>query len=247
MEYKFLGKDTSYEVLSKLSLEDRQVLCAELRDKILNTVSHNGGHLASNLGTIELTCALLSVFDYKKDKFVFDVGHQCYAYKLLTGRFDKFDTLRQKDGISGFPRIYESEYDSFNTGHSSTSISAALGIKRALKHQGNNESEVVAIIGDGSMTGGMAYEALNNAAKLETNFIIVLNDNDMAINKSVGAIAKSLSRVRTSKFYASLKKGLTKMFKFAPGFVNFVSRCMHRLVLIFRSDNMFDNFNISTN
>lgn len=211
MEYKFLGKDTSYEVLSKLSFEDRQVLCAELRDKILNTVSHNGGHLASNLGTIELTCALLSVFDYKKDKFVFDVGHQCYAYKLLTGRFDKFDTLRQKDGISGFPRIYESEFDSFNTGHSSTSISAALGIKRALKHQGNNESEVVAIIGDGSMTGGMAYEAINDLGHSKDKVIVILNDNEMSIDKNTGGLSNYLSNLRLSPSYISAKQNTEKV------------------------------------
>ena len=163
MDYKILGKkDLTPVALKTMSNEDRIQLCAELRDKILNTVSKNGGHLASNLGVIELTVSLLSVFDYTKDKIVFDVGHQSYAYKILTGRFEQFDTLRQKGGISGFPRITESEYDRFDTGHSSTSISAALGMARA-RDLRKESQYVVSVIGDGALTGGLAYEAINDA------------------------------------------------------------------------------------
>ena len=158
MEYKYLGKEITHDTLRDMKPQEREVLCAELRDKILNTVSANGGHLGSNLGTVELTVALLSVFDYKEDKFVFDVGHQSYSYKLLTGRYDKFDTLRQREGISGFPRISESPYDSFDTGHSSTSISAGLGMGRARDLEGRKHN-VVALIGDGALTGGLALEA----------------------------------------------------------------------------------------
>ena len=137
MEYKILGKsDLTPQAIASLSTKDREELCAELRDKILQTVSANGGHLASNLGVVELTVALLSVFDYTKDKIVFDVGHQSYSYKLLTGRYDEFDTLRKKGGVSGFPRINESPYDAFDTGHSSTSISAAIGMARARPQEG---------------------------------------------------------------------------------------------------------------
>ena len=155
MDYKLLGKDTSPEALKALSPKEREELCLELRDKILNTISSNGGHLASNLGAVELTVAMLSVFDYRQDKIVFDVGHQAYSYKLLTGRFDRFNTLRQKNGISGFPRISESPYDAFDTGHSSTSISAAMGIARARDLDGK-KFNVVSVIGDGALTGGLA-------------------------------------------------------------------------------------------
>ena len=187
MEYKFLGKEITHETLQAMSPEERVELCAELRDKILNTVSQNGGHLASNLGAVELTVALMTVFDYKTDKIVFDVGHQSYSYKLLTGRYDRFNTLRQRDGISGFPRISESPYDAFDTGHSSTSISAAMGIARARDLEGK-KNEVVAIIGDGALTGGLAYEAINDLGHAKTKMIIILNDNEMSIDKNVGGL-----------------------------------------------------------
>lgn len=204
MEYKYLGKNLTPEMLKRLSEDEREVLCAELRDKILNTVSSNGGHLASNLGTVELTVALLSVFDYEKDKFVFDVGHQSYSYKLLTGRYDRFDTLRQKGGISGFPRISESPYDSFDTGHSSTSLSAAAGIARAGVIN-NKDYNTVAIIGDGAMTGGMAYEAINDIGHSKTRMLIILNDNEMSIDKNVGGLAHYLSNIRLSGKYIHAK------------------------------------------
>ncbi|MBO4450250.1 MAG: 1-deoxy-D-xylulose-5-phosphate synthase [Clostridiales bacterium] len=205
MEYKILGKKNLTPVaLKTMNESERTLLCNELRDKILNTVASNGGHLASNLGVVELTVALLSVFDYTRDKIVFDVGHQSYAYKLLTGRFDKFDTLRQKGGISGFPRISESEYDRFDTGHSSTSISAALGMARArdLKKEDNY---VVSVVGDGALTGGLAYEAINDAGHSKTRMLIILNDNEMSIDRNVGGLSKYLSKLRYSSGYISAK------------------------------------------
>ena len=205
MEYKILGKKNLTPVaLKTLTQEEREVLCAELRDKILNTVSANGGHLASNLGVVELTVALLSVFDYTRDKIVFDVGHQSYSYKLLTGRFDEFDTLRKKGGISGFPRISESVYDRFDTGHSSTSISAALGMARA-RDLRKEDSYVVSVVGDGALTGGLAYEAINDAGHSKTRMLIILNDNEMSIDRNVGGLSRYLSKLRISSGYISAK------------------------------------------
>ena len=217
MDYKFLGKDLDLKALQALTPEDREVLCSELRDKILDTVSKNGGHLASNLGAVELTVALLSVFDYKEDKIVFDVGHQSYSYKLLTGRYDRFDTLRQRDGISGFPRISESPYDAFDTGHSSTSISAAMGIARARDLEGR-KNYVVAVIGDGALTGGLAYEALNDLGHTKTKMMVILNDNEMSIDKNVGGLSKYLSELRISSGYISAK-ATTESFLRKLGFL----------------------------
>ena len=205
MDYKFLGKDIASDTLKAMTSQEREELCSELRDKILKTVSANGGHLASNLGAVELTVALLSVFDYKQDKIVFDVGHQSYSYKLLTGRYDRFDTLRQRDGISGFPRISESPYDAFDTGHSSTSISAAMGIARARDLEGK-KNYVVAVIGDGALTGGLAYEAINDLGHNKTKMLIILNDNEMSIDKNVGGLSKYLSKLRISSGYLSAKQ-----------------------------------------
>ena len=205
MEYKILGKKNLTPVaLKTMTNEERIQLCAELRDKILTTVSANGGHLASNLGVIELTVSLLSVFDYSRDKIVFDVGHQSYAYKLLTGRFEQFDTLRQKGGISGFPRISESVYDRFDTGHSSTSISAALGMARA-RDLKKEDCYIVSVVGDGALTGGLAYEAINDAGHSKTRMLIILNDNEMSIDRNVGGLSKYLSKLRYSSGYISAK------------------------------------------
>ena len=205
MDYKILGKKNLTPVaLKTMTEEERKQLCSELRDKILNTVASNGGHLASNLGVIELTVALLSVFDYTRDKIVFDVGHQSYAYKILTGRFDEFDTLRKKGGISGFPRISESKYDRFDTGHSSTSISAALGMARA-RDLRKEDGYVVSVVGDGALTGGLAYEAINDAGHSKTRMLIILNDNEMSIDRNVGGLSKYLSKLRYSSGYISAK------------------------------------------
>lgn len=182
--------------IKKLKAEDYPVLAQEIRQFLLEKISRTGGHLASNLGVVELTMALHLAFDLPKDKIIWDVGHQAYTHKILSGRKDGFDDLRQFGGMSGFPKRKESPYDAFDTGHSSTSISAGLGIAQAREILGEDYS-VISIIGDGALTGGMAYEALNNAAQLKKNFIIVLNDNEMSISKNVGGMSRYLSNVRT--------------------------------------------------
>ncbi len=250
MEYKYLGKDMTPETLKAMKPEEREQLCLELRDKILNTVSSNGGHLASNLGAVELTVALLSVFDYKQDKIVFDVGHQAYSYKLLTGRFDRFNTLRQKDGISGFPRISESPYDAFDTGHSSTSISAAMGIARARDLEGKKYN-VVSVIGDGALTGGLAYEAINDLGHSKTRMIIILNDNEMSIDKNVGGLSKHLSKLRISSGYISAKQ-TTESFLKKLGFVGrglikiiLAIKDFFRFLLYRKTPSMFDDLGLN--
>ena len=250
MDYKFLGKDTSPEALKALSPKEREKLCLELRDKILNTISSNGGHLASNLGAVELTVAMLSVFDYKQDKIVFDVGHQAYSYKLLTGRFDRFSTLRQKNGISGFPRISESPYDAFDTGHSSTSISAAMGIARARDLDGK-KFNVVSVIGDGALTGGLAYEAINDLGHSKTKMIIILNDNEMSIDRNVGGLSKHLSKLRISSGYISAKK-TTESFLRKLGFVGrglikmiLAIKDFFRFLLYRKTPSMFDDLGLN--
>ena len=192
--------------LKKMDYSECRKLCKELRRCITKNVLKNGGHLASNLGTVELTVALHRVFDSPKDKLVWDVGHQAYAHKLLTGRYDKFSTLRKKGGISGFIRPNESEHDAFVSGHSSNSISAALGMAEAMRIDGDTKHRAVAIIGDGAFTGGLAYEGLNNAGKSAANLIVILNHNDMSISKNVGALAKYLTSIRGDQRYLDIKK-----------------------------------------
>lgn len=182
-------------------------LCRELRDFITEQVALHGGHLASNLGVVELTVALLRTFDFSRDRLIWDVGHQSYAWKILTGRALDFANLREKNGLSGFPKPQESPYDHFATGHATTSISAALGMAAALKLK-HSDAKVIAVIGDGALTGGMAWEALNNIATLEPNLLIILNDNAMSIDKNVGFVAKELSRLRLSGKYLNLKQRL---------------------------------------
>ena len=186
--------------LKKLSIDEKYGLCSELRNYILDVVSKNGGHLSSNLGVIELTVALESVFDLSKDKVIFDVGHQCYAHKIINGRKDAFKTLRCHNGIAGFPKYQESLTDTFNTGHSSTSISAAMGFAKSRDIKGEHNS-VIAIIGDGALTGGMALEALNHVGSTNTNMIVILNDNEMSISKNVGGINEFLTKLRSKKSY----------------------------------------------
>ncbi|MBE6730233.1 MAG: 1-deoxy-D-xylulose-5-phosphate synthase [Ruminococcaceae bacterium] len=193
--------------IANLNEKEKIELCCELRKRIIETVSENGGHLASNLGVIELTVAILSAFDPKKDSIIFDVGHQAYAYKILTGRNKKFSTLRTYKGISGFPSRDESICDPFTTGHSSTSISSALGISVANELKRDN-AYTVAVIGDGSLTGGLAFEGLNNAGRLKKNFIVILNDNEMAISKNVGSLATYLGYFRTRPGYIKAKKSI---------------------------------------
>ena len=249
MDYRFLGKDITYDTLKAMSPQEREVLCSELRDKILKTVSANGGHLASNLGAVELTVALLSVFDYKQDKIIFDVGHQAYSYKILTGRYDRFDTLRQKDGISGFPRISESPYDAFDTGHSSTSISAAMGIARARDLEGK-KNYVVAVIGDGALTGGLAYEAINDLGHSKTKMLIILNDNEMSIDKNVGGLSKYLSKLRISSGYLSAKRTtesfLQKLGFFGRGLIKIILaiKDFFRFLLYRKKPSMFEDLGL---
>ena len=233
MEYKYIGQDLTPEMLHAMTDGERKVLCSELRHRILDVVSHNGGHLASNLGTVELTTALLSVFDYTKDKILFDVGHQYYSYKILTGRNDRFDTLRQKDGISGFPRISESQYDVFDMGHSSTSISAALGMARARDIKGTDE-HVIAIIGDGAMTGGLALEAINDLGHSSTKMTVILNDNEMSIDRNVGGMSKYLKKLRISSGYLSAKKNTENFLNKIPLLGKFLVAVIMRIKKFFR-------------
>ncbi|MGB9734731.1 MAG: 1-deoxy-D-xylulose-5-phosphate synthase [bacterium] len=192
--------------IKNLTIKELYTLADEIRETIIDAVSVNGGHLASSLGVVELTIALHYVFDAPKDKIVWDVGHQAYAHKILTGRKERINTLRQLDGISGFLRRDESEYDVFGAGHSSTSISAALGIKEALRIHGDNNSKVIAVIGDGSLTAGLAFEGLDQAGHLRRNLIVVVNDNGMSIYPNVGAISNFLSRKLTSSRFARMRK-----------------------------------------
>ena len=206
-----LNQIHSTEDIKKLDEGELKLLCKELRKFLLQKVSKTGGHLASNLGVVELTVALEYCFDLPTDKIVWDVGHQAYIHKMLTGRKDQFDTLRQLDGLSGFPKPHESDCDAFAAGHSSTSISAALGLAKARDLTGGKE-HVIAVIGDGSMTGGLAYEALNNAGRDHTRLIVILNDNEMSIDKNVGAMSKHLTNLRTSRQYRGWKEAV-KQFR----------------------------------
>ena len=222
-----LEKINSPEDLKKLNIEEKEQLAKEIRDYILNVVSENGGHLASNLGVVELTIALHSVFNVPTDKIVWDVGHQTYVNKNLTGRREQLKTIRKLDGLAGFPKTNESDCDCFNTGHSSTSISAALGMARARDLEGKNNS-VIAVIGDGALTGGMALEALNDAGYSNTKMTVILNDNEMSISKNVGGLNMFLSKLRTKKLYAksslSAKKVILKIPVVGKPFVKIVQR-----------------------
>lgn len=202
--------------IKKIPADQLPALAEEIREFIIESLSKTGGHLASNLGVVELTIAMHRVFDLPKDKLIWDVGHQSYTHKILTGRKDEFETLRREGGISGFPKRSESDCDVFDTGHSSTSISAGVGYVRARELKKENYS-VVSIIGDGALTGGMAYEALNNAASLKSNFIIVLNDNEMSITENVGGMSSYLSGLRTASAYTDFKMDVTKALNRIPG------------------------------
>lgn len=212
---KILDIINSPEDIKSLNYLELAELAQEIRGFLLDNVSKCGGHLASNLGVVELTIALHKVFDTPKDKIVWDVGHQSYVHKILTGRKEQFDTLRQYGGLSGFPKTTESEHDCFNTGHSSTSISAALGMAKARDIK-KEESAVVAVIGDGALSGGMAFEALNDAGRSPNDLIVILNDNEMSISKNVGGLAKYLAEMRIRPVYFKAKEDLDKMLKRLP-------------------------------
>ncbi len=212
---KILDKTNSPAVLKNLSVSELATLSNEIREFLIDNVSRTGGHLASSLGVVELTLSLHYVFNTPYDKIIWDVGHQSYVHKILTGRKERFHTLRQLDGLSGFPKIKESIYDSFNTGHSSTSISAGLGFARArdLKNESNS---VISVIGDGALTGGMAFEALNDAGRSNTNLIVILNDNEMSISKNVGGMSTYLSNIRTEPFYFKVKEDIDLILNKIP-------------------------------
>lgn len=201
--------------LKKLTISQMETLAEEIREFLIDSVSETGGHLSSNLGVVELTIALHYSLNTPKDKIVWDVGHQSYVHKILTGRMKQFNSIRQKNGISGFPKIDESIYDSFGTGHSSTSISASFAIATA-RDLLNEKHKVVSVIGDGSMTGGLAYEALNNAGRSETDLLVILNDNEMSISKNVGALSKHLNDLRSAPSYIGAKADVSKILKKVP-------------------------------
>ena len=233
MEYTVLNTIKTPQDVKKLNKAELVVLCDEIRNCIIETVSKNGGHLASNLGAVELTIAIHKVFNSPEDSIIFDVGHQCYTHKLLTGRFDKFNTLRLENGISGFLKPSESEHDAFITGHSSNSISAAYGIYKAKKLTGQKGS-AIAVIGDGALTGGMAYEALNNAGNDDGNFIIILNDNKMSISKNVGALSRSLTKMRNKPRYHNFKFALSNFLIKIPLIGKYINKFLHTIKEIFK-------------
>ncbi len=233
--------------IKNMSLKEMNTLSGELREKIITAVSKNGGHLASNLGMVEATVALHHVFDSPNDKLIFDVGHQCYAHKILTGREEGIDTLRTFGGISGFPSRKESEHDILNEGHSGTSISSALGIAEANKLAGN-DNYAVAIIGDGSLTNGMVYEALNNCAKKDLRLIILINDNEMSISKNVGALPRYLSKIRVSRGYFRLKRGAKRGLGILPllgkPFIKLFAMIKNAFRRVFVKNTMFEDLGI---
>ena len=212
---KLLDKIKSPDDLKKLDMDELVRLCHEIREFLIDSVSETGGHLASNLGIVELTVALHTVFDVPKDKIIFDVGHQSYVHKILTGRKDNFGTLRRFHGMSGFPKRSESDCDVFNTGHSSTSISAALGLARGRDLDGDDYN-VIAVFGDGALTGGMMYEAMNDAGHSKTPLILILNDNAMSISKNVGAVSRHLRKLRMSPVYFRSKHAVESFLKKIP-------------------------------
>ena len=213
--YALLNRIEKPEDVKALTVRELEQLASELRHFIIDTVSQNGGHLAPNLGTVELTLALYSVFSFPEDKLVWDVGHQAYTHKILTGRKDAFKTLRKKGGITGFPNRSESVYDAFGVGHASTSISAALGMALARDAKGE-KNQVIAVIGDGALTGGESFEALNNAGDLGTKLIVILNDNEMSIDANVGAMSEYLSRIRIAPQYARAKRDMGSLLMSIP-------------------------------
>lgn len=240
-----LDRIDSPEDLKRLSLRELEILAQEIRERIIHTVAERGGHLAPNLGVVELTIALHYVFNAPKDKIIWDVGHQSYAHKLLTGRREQFHTLRQYGGISGFPKREESPYDAFDTGHSSTSISAGLGIATAKEFKGE-KSKVVAVIGDGSMTAGLAFEGLNQTGETEKDLIVVLNDNEMSIAPNVGAFSSFISRKMTGKRFVYFRKELRNFLKSIPGvgenILNFIRKSEDSFITFFTPGMLFEAF-----
>ena len=236
-----LDKINSPKDLKKLSRSELASLCDEIRAFIIESVSKTGGHLSSNLGVVELTVALHYVFDCPQDKFIWDVGHQTYPHKILTGRKKKMNSLRAMSGISGFPKIAESDYDIFGTGHSSTSISAALGMAEALKKKSSNH-KAIAIIGDGAMTAGMAFEGLNNAGDSKNNILVILNDNDMSISKNVGALNNYLAKLMSGNLYGSIKRSSKAVLSAIPPMLEFAKRAEEHVKGMVIPGTLFEEF-----
>ena len=214
--------------LKKLKINELELLSNDIRKYIIDSVSITGGHLSSNLGVVDLTIALHKVFDSPKDKIIFDVSHQCYTHKILTGRAKEFDKLRQLDGLSGFQKREESEHDAYEAGHSSTSLSAALGMALARDKQ-NKKNNVIAIIGDGSMGNGLAYEALNHIGSTKTKLIIILNDNEMSISENVGALHNNLDKIRSNNNYNNAKNKTKNILNHIPYIGSKINRGLTRL------------------
>ncbi len=227
--------------LRQLNREQLTQVAAELRQYLLDSVSQTGGHLSSNLGTVELTVALHTVFNTPEDRLVWDVGHQTYPHKILTGRRDRMSTLRQFNGLAGFPKRSESPYDTFGVGHSSTSISAALGMALAAKHKGE-QRQVVAIIGDGAMSAGQAFEALNNAGVANANLLVILNDNEMSISPPVGALYNYLTRLTSGKLYNAAKKGAEKVLGVSQSLLDFAKRAEEHVKGMINPGTLFEEF-----
>lgn len=247
-ETGLLGRIKTPRDVQTLDAAQLEELAAELRQAIITTVSRNGGHLAPSLGVVELTIAMLASFDFEEDKVVWDVGHQAYAWKLLTGRNDTFHTLRTKDGVSGFPKMSESPYDHFGVGHSSTSISAALGMAMARDLVGKKH-EVMAVIGDGSMTAGLAFEGLNQAGHMDRKLLVILNDNEMSISRNVGAMSHFLSRNLSSRWVRRFKKDVETVLNSVPGIgeemLNYAKRSEHSLKSFFTPGMLFEAFHFN--
>ena len=239
--YPLLSTIDTPEALRKLERVQLPQLAAELRSFMVESVSKTGGHLSSNLGTVELTIALHYIYNTPDDRLVWDVGHQTYAHKILTGRREAMGRLRMAGGIAGFPKRDESPYDAFGTGHSSTSISAALGMAVAAQLE-NSQRRAVAIIGDGALTGGMAFEALNNAGAHEANLLVVLNDNDMSISRPVGALNNYLARLMSGRFYAAMRRGSEKMLKGMPPVLEFAKRAEEHVKGMVTPGTLFEEF-----
>ncbi len=242
--YNVLDRVNSPEDVKKLNIEETEKLAEEIREYLIETVSKTGGHLASNLGVVELTIALLKVFDAPNDKIVWDVGHQSYVYKMLTDRKEGLKTLRKFGGIAGFPKVSESKYDVFNTGHSSTSVSAALGLSETL----SCDNYAIAVIGDGALSGGMAIEALANAGEMKKNFIVVLNDNNMSISRSVGGFTKHLTNLRSASSYLTFKSKLENRLsrnKVGKRFVIILKAIKDKIKHLLTGSSVFENLGFS--
>ena len=229
--------------IKKLNIEELNDLALEIKLFLIESIEQTGGHLSSNLGTIELTLAMHYVFDTPNDTFVWDVGHQAYTHKILTGRRDLMSTLRQKDGLSGFTKRSESEHDAFGAGHSSTSISAALGIAIANKLQQKSDTSI-AVIGDGALSGGMSFEAMNHAGDTDANLLIILNDNDMSISQNVGALSKYLTRLISGKIYSTMKSKSLEFLERLPRVQKFAKRSEEHLKGMFLPGTLFEELGI---